>query len=221
MTIPVTRLSTYIKSSGSVGGIMAKKTAAAKVAKKAPAKVEKKVEKKPEKKVDKKAVKKVEKAAEKSAKPVKVEAKSTATAKKPDSKPTLAKKETKVMEKVAAPVIKAVKEKPSIAVVQIPEHIVEVPQKKVKEPKIPKVRVSAKEKAAIAALNEEVKKWSELKNKYGHEKAMNYSMNDQFEANKPIQHKVLGWGYVLSNQNDRLEVLFEQGIKILISNRQS
>jgi hypothetical protein len=43
-------------------------------------------------------------------------------------------------------------------------------------------------------------------------------MSAQFEANRPIQHKVLGWGFVLNNDNDRLEVLFEQGVKMLISN---
>lgn len=192
---------------------MAKKTAAAKVAKKAPAKVEKKAEKKADKKADKKA--------EKSAKPVRAHAKSVAPVKKVEAKSAPLKTEAKAPEKAAAAVVKAVKEKVVPAVAQIPEPVVEAPQKKVKEPKVPKVRVSAKEKAAIAALNEEVKKWSELRIKYGNEKATNYSMNEQFEANKPIQHKVLGWGYILSNQNDRLEVLFEQGVKILISNRQS
>lgn len=45
-----------------------------------------------------------------------------------------------------------------------------------------------------------------------------YKMSDSYEARTAIMHKVLGWGYVLSTQNDRLEVLFKDGIKILISN---
>jgi len=46
-------------------------------------------------------------------------------------------------------------------------------------------------------------------------------MSDVFEALKPINHKVLGWGFVLTNENNRLEVLFENGIKVLISNYKS
>lgn len=67
-------------------------------------------------------------------------------------------------------------------------------------------------------LADEKAKWQELFKRYGKEKAVNYKMSDQFEALKPINHKVLGWGFVLTNENNRLEVLFENGIKVLISN---
>ena len=46
-------------------------------------------------------------------------------------------------------------------------------------------------------------------------------MSEKFNAMSPIQHKVLGWGFVLTNENDRLEVLFETGIRNLISNYKS
>lgn len=49
-------------------------------------------------------------------------------------------------------------------------------------------------------------------------KPVPYKMSDNYEARTPLMHKVLGWGYVLSSQNDRLEVLFKDGIKILIAN---
>ncbi len=61
-------------------------------------------------------------------------------------------------------------------------------------------------------------KWQELFKRYGKDKAVNYKMSDEFEALKPINHKVLGWGFVLTNENNRLEILFEMGIKVLISN---
>lgn len=61
-------------------------------------------------------------------------------------------------------------------------------------------------------------KWADLYEKYKQIKPLNYSMKDIFEANQPIQHKVLGWGWVISSENDRLEVLFKDGKKILISN---
>lgn len=77
------------------------------------------------------------------------------------------------------------------------------------------------EAAAAKAATEEAAKWLEYKNKFGNNKANTYSMSGVFEAQTPLQHKVLGWGYILSVQNDRLEVIFEQGTKILISNYKS
>lgn len=65
---------------------------------------------------------------------------------------------------------------------------------------------------------DEKAKWQELYKRYGKEKAVVYKMTEAFDALKPLQHKVLGWGFVLSNENNRLEVLFENGIKMLISN---
>lgn len=89
----------------------------------------------------------------------------------------------------------------------------------------PVPKVSKKEKAAKAAadkiLSEDLKKWSDFKEKFGSQKAAPYNMSATYEAHQPLQHKVLGWGYILSVQNDRLEVLFESGSKMLISNYKS
>lgn len=60
--------------------------------------------------------------------------------------------------------------------------------------------------------------WQTLKDKNKAIKPLAYKMSESFEARTPILHKVLGWGFIISNQNDRLEVLFQQGIKFLISN---
>ena len=60
--------------------------------------------------------------------------------------------------------------------------------------------------------------WAQLKEKYKALKPVAYKMSESFEARTPILHKVLGWGFIITNQNDRLEVLFQQGIKFLISN---
>jgi hypothetical protein len=70
-------------------------------------------------------------------------------------------------------------------------------------------------------LADEKAKWSELYKKFGKEKALVYKMTESYSPLTPLQHKVLGWGYVLTNENDRLEVLFENGIRILISNYKS
>lgn len=60
--------------------------------------------------------------------------------------------------------------------------------------------------------------WASLKEKSKAIKPVPYKMTERYEARGPIQHKVLGWGYILTNQNDRLEILFQDGIKFLISN---
>jgi primosomal protein N' len=78
-----------------------------------------------------------------------------------------------------------------------------------------------KSQAAIAAeikSGDLAKKWIELKGKHGSEKAAAYSMRSVYEPNTPLQHKTFGWGYVVNVENDRLDVLFETGSKILISN---
>lgn len=67
-------------------------------------------------------------------------------------------------------------------------------------------------------VNDEKAKWVELYKKYGKDKALSYKMTEKFPSLAPLQHKVLGWGFILTNENDRLEVLFENGIRMLISN---
>lgn len=67
-------------------------------------------------------------------------------------------------------------------------------------------------------VNDEKAKWAELYKKYGKDKALTYKMTEKFPSLAPLQHKVLGWGFILTNENDRLEVLFENGIRMLISN---
>lgn len=105
-----------------------------------------------------------------------------------------------------------------------PQEISEKPNKAAKgekPAKTPKVKVEKKSKAKLAAEKnqvDELKKWSDYKNKYGGEKAQAYSMSSTYEAGTPLMHKVLGWGFIIQVQNDRLEVLFETGSKVLISN---
>ena len=85
------------------------------------------------------------------------------------------------------------------------------------EPKLGK-KAKALKAAAEKVLSEDLKRWSDYRDKFGSERTVPYSMSGVFEAKQSISHKVLGWGYILSVQNDRLEVLFESGTKMLISN---
>ena len=67
-------------------------------------------------------------------------------------------------------------------------------------------------------MTEEQAKWAEMYNKYKDVQTTNYDMKATFKAATPLQHKVLGWGWIVSNENDRLEVLFKDGKRMLISN---
>lgn len=66
--------------------------------------------------------------------------------------------------------------------------------------------------------SDDERRWMDLHNRHGNDKALTYDMKATFEAGVAIQHKILGWGWILSSENDRLEVLFKDGRRILISN---
>lgn len=78
-----------------------------------------------------------------------------------------------------------------------------------------KISIDINPSEAASALSQ---KWNTLYKKAEQIDAKPYNMKAVFEEKTAIVHKVLGWGYILANRNDRLEVLFKDGIKYLISN---
>jgi hypothetical protein len=60
--------------------------------------------------------------------------------------------------------------------------------------------------------------WYDFYKKNAGQEPSQYDMRAQFEANQPLMHKTLGWGWIVSNENDRLEVIFKDGKRMLISN---
>ncbi len=74
---------------------------------------------------------------------------------------------------------------------------------------------------ALDRLSDLGAQWMSLYERSKEMEALPYKMSGNYEAKTAIMHKVLGWGFVLSSQNDRLEVLFKDGIKILIANYKS
>jgi hypothetical protein len=156
----------------------------------------------------------VKSTAAKSAAPAK--AKKAEAPKKEAKAPKAAKVEV-VVEAKAAKAAPEVEAKPAKApkapkVAKVPMTLAEKEAAKAKRAE------EAKAKADRATLSEEEKKWSEFHEKHKSDKAQSYDMKATFEANKPLQHKILGWGWIMSNDNDRLEVLFKDGKKTLISN---
>ncbi len=81
-----------------------------------------------------------------------------------------------------------------------------------------KDEVSSRKAKKYEGATEEETKWLELRDKNRNIKPRPYKMSEVYLEKTPIEHKVLGWGFVLSVVNDRLEVLFRSGIKHLISN---
>lgn len=77
---------------------------------------------------------------------------------------------------------------------------------------------SKKAQAAYKAATEEEAKWLELKDKYKGIHPCPYKMSEIYQEKTLLDHKVLGLGVILSVVNDRLEVLFQTGMKHLISN---
>lgn len=123
-----------------------------------------------------------------------------------------AKKASMKTEKVSKVTVEAIVEKPTKAskAVKAVTDDVEVAGSLKKEKKV---------KIDRTGMNEDQAKWHELHEKYKAVKPAMYSISAQFEAKTPISHKIFGWGFILSNEYDRLEVLFEDGKRMLISNR--
>lgn len=88
-----------------------------------------------------------------------------------------------------------------------------------KEPAVAKPKKLTKaEKLAAEALVKADSDWLQLQNQYKALKPVPYMMSEDFQAKTVISHKVLGIGFVLKNQNNRIEVLFRDGKRTLITN---
>lgn len=152
---------------------------------------------------------------------------------KATAKPAKAAKAPEKESKKATPAPKAEKAAPAPKEAKVEKEKAvkaEKPPKAEKAPKAPKAsKVAAdgtpvlkkdkKSKAERAALSEEQGKWQEYHDKYKDEKPQTYSISGVFEAKRPLMHKIFGWGFIASNEYDRLEVFFEDGKRMLISNR--
>jgi uncharacterized protein YjgD (DUF1641 family) len=156
-----------------------------------------------------KAAKSVKKPAPaKVAAPVKAKTKATVAA-QPEKAKT-----SQLIEKAKSALKAALKtEKPVSASVVVAPLVEAVPVKT--KAKVRKISIEASANEAASAL---AAKWATLYKKAEQIDAKPYNMKQVFEEKTAIVHKVLGWGYILANRNDRLEVLFKDGIKHLISN---
>ena len=140
------------------------------------------------------------------------------------SEPTLPPKKAKEMLE-----LKNIVEKNKETLAKVKDNFVketEVATNKLKEIKVKVVKqLSTKrdqimkkmEEKALEGLSQAARRWQLLFEKSKGIRAQVYEMSADYKADTPIQHKVLGWGYILSKKDNRIEVLFKEGIKTLIT----
>ena len=150
---------------------------------------------------------------------------------KPAPKAAAPKAAAKKPAPVKAPAVKAAKAEPvkpakeAKVAKPIAEEKAPAPAKadkkaaKVVEAEVEAPKKEKKTKVDKSGMSEDQAKWVDLHEKYKSMKAPPYNIGSQYEAKTPIEHKTFGWGFILSNEYDRLEVLFEDGKRMLISNR--
>ena len=61
--------------------------------------------------------------------------------------------------------------------------------------------------------------WDDLNAKLGGEKRQSYSLSARFSANTAIDHPKFGLGFVITSNVDRIEALFQDGLRVLVHGR--
>lgn len=111
--------------------------------------------------------------------------------------------------------------------VKLKKQVVVNEKAKVKEETAVATRVTVKPKVtptpmpvkADRPMGAEEKKWMMLYEKSRAIKTKPYDMNQNYKEETAIEHKTMGWGYIISSKDNRIEVLFREGVKILVSGR--
>lgn len=152
------------------------------------------------------------KKATKKASAKKADTKKDVSTKKTDTKVKVA-KAAKPEAKKAAPKA-SVKAKDSEVQMETPSTLVAAAEKEAPKKK----RMTKKQLADQSERNELTEKWAKLRDIDHDAKPQRYKMSELFEPNTPIEHPTFGWGFILSLNENKLEVLFESGIKMLVSN---
>ncbi len=90
-------------------------------------------------------------------------------------------------------------------------------------PEVRKARRKAealkKKEAKLSSENEQ--KWELFFKKSKGIKPSVFDIAKKFEPKTPIEHPSFGWGWIMNRANDRLEVIFKDKVRLLISNQAS
>ncbi len=80
---------------------------------------------------------------------------------------------------------------------------------------VEKIKKPTKKQARL--LDEHEKKWNELYKRARGISPVEFKVSAFFEAKSPLNHPQFGWGWVLKNTNHRLEVIFRDKVRLLLS----
>ena len=132
--------------------------------------------------------------------------------KSPSAKKTTA-SDSKKKAKASGKIIKARIEKGKSVAISVPitKEKKAIPSKKSSiEDKV--------EKKEVKRQKEHEKKWENLHKKAHDIKAIPFHISKPFPAKIPIRHPVFGWGWIISSKNHRLQVMFKDKTRMLLSN---
>jgi len=83
-----------------------------------------------------------------------------------------------------------------------------------------KAKTTKKKTRKASTKTKEQRKWSRLMSKVDEETAVDYAMNETFNANDVINHNTFGLGVVVEVVDpSKMKVAFEEGMKTLVQNR--
>lgn len=91
--------------------------------------------------------------------------------------------------------------------------------------KVPSTAAQKKRKAADAAgkspraRSSHREQWELLLNSNATAEEQDYNLKKKFEANTLLKHPKFGRGFIKSTQSDKIEVVFEDEVKMLMHNR--
>ena len=75
------------------------------------------------------------------------------------------------------------------------------------------------EKKEEKQQKEHEKKWENLYKKAKDVKPATFRLSNAFSAKTALKHPIFGWGWIISNKNDRLQVMFKDKTRVLLSNQ--
>ena len=85
--------------------------------------------------------------------------------------------------------------------------------------KLPSAKKAASPRKKSAPVVDTSKVWNEMREKFGDENIVNYTMKTKFVLNSAVQHPKFGLGFVTLVTNEKIDVAFQEGLRSLVHNR--
>ena len=114
------------------------------------------------------------------------------------------------------------KESSNTTYVMVSSSVAKKSKKKTPAQKATKKTTSTKlaiEKKEEKQKKDHQKAWENLYKKAKDIRPVPFRMSNSFSAKTAIKHPIFGWGWIVSNKNDRLHVMFKDKNRMLLSNQ--